>query len=197
MLLKDAFGSAVVIEPDPENFRLLEKNIVHNSLSERVKAYQFACSDRKDRLAFELSVSNMGDHRIRLAAPDDKVTSSFDESRRKVIFVESIPIDELFSKSSERIGCVWMDVQGHEGYVIKGGPQVFGASPPTAIEFWPYGIMRSGMDKEQFFAILGQYWSGYYDLQEKNPKLRGLECLKESWEKMTGPGTYANHLLVK
>ena len=65
------FGRAIAFEPNPINYRLLQKNIAQNGLSDKITAYNVALSDRKETLSMELSAKNYGDHRIREQSNED------------------------------------------------------------------------------------------------------------------------------
>jgi hypothetical protein len=54
------------------------------------------------------------------------------------------------------------DVQGHEGHVFAGGAELFSRDIPVLSEVWPYGILRSGMELEQFCRVAQRHWSSYW-----------------------------------
>ncbi len=62
-------GSVVAIEPDPGNFSLLRQNVLANDLADRATLLQLAASDIDGSVQLELSESNPGDHRVRVAGP--------------------------------------------------------------------------------------------------------------------------------
>ena len=66
-------GSSIAFEPAPANVRLLRQNVEANRLEERVAAFEVALSDHDGDVAFDLSDSNSGDHRVRV---DDVVEDS-------------------------------------------------------------------------------------------------------------------------
>jgi hypothetical protein len=37
-----------------------------------------------------------------------------------------------------------MDTQGYEGFVLRGAAAFLASRPPLVLEFWPYGMNRSG-----------------------------------------------------
>jgi hypothetical protein len=54
-----------------------------------------------------------------------------------------------------------MDVQGFEGRVLEGGTRTIQAGVPVVAEFWPYGIRRSGLDRDQFCGLVESLFSGF------------------------------------
>jgi FkbM family methyltransferase len=157
MLVNGDIDAAVGIEPDPDNYALLERNIAQNRCGDRYTPIRVAATDRAGDLELALSRHNLGDHRVQRpgAAPAG--------GGREVITVPARPIDEIIGRlpaaSAEAISLVWIDVQGHEGHVFAGGTELFSRDVPVVSEVWPYGILRSGMELEQFCRIAKRYWS--------------------------------------
>lgn len=195
------FGRALAFEPNPNNYRLLQKNIVQNNLSDKITAYNLALSDRKEELSMELSAKNYGDHRIREA--NNEVTGDhYGESGRKLITVESVTLDEIMqnreASQANKVSLVWMDIQGHEGKFLKGAREFFKSHPqvPVAMEFWPYGIRRSGMSRKDFCAVVKDLFQKFYILDEQTPKLRDVQDIDSYFEKFSAPDTGAHLILV-
>jgi FkbM family methyltransferase len=158
---------AISIEPDPQNFSLLQRNVNQNGLKDRVICLPYAVSHQQGEVFFELSDSNFGDHRVRATSDlNNPTVELFDESQRRVISVRSDQLDSLLSNLPDtftrNISIIWIDVQGHEGYVFMGARDLLLRDIPVVCEVWPYGIKRSGMDQEQFCGIAQSIWSYYW-----------------------------------
>ena len=65
LLKTGGFARAIAVEPAPDNYRLLVKNIEQNGLDSRITPFQIALSSVDGELDLELSDDNAGDHRIR------------------------------------------------------------------------------------------------------------------------------------
>jgi FkbM family methyltransferase len=165
MLLANAMSKALAIEPVPANFELLQQNASSNQLTHRMLTRQIAISDHAGDVTMELNTTLHGDHRVRVSSSAINRQDLFQESSRPIVSVQSIPLDQLLIQESiapTDIGLVWIDVQGHEGYVIKSGHALFSQKPPTLIELWKYGIEQSGMSIENFCELISRYWSTCY-----------------------------------
>jgi FkbM family methyltransferase len=167
MLHRDEFHRAIAIEPEPHNFALLEHNVRQNGFEDRMRCLPCAVSDQPGTVAFELSSDNFGDHRVRLEPRSTAVAAErFGESARQVIDVQASRLDDLLATLSaewvQDIQLVWMDAQGHESHVLRGGHHLFARGVPTVAEIWPYGLKRAGVDQEEFCALVRQYWSDYW-----------------------------------
>lgn len=166
LLVGGEYEAAIGIEPDPTNFALCKINVVQNALADRYTALQIAASDRVGELRFELSPDNFGDHRVRPLADEVAGTAAALTSGRETILVEARPIDDILGRLSleltEAVSLVWIDVQGHEGYVFAGGNELFSRPVPVVAEIWPYGINQSGMGIPRFCEIASQYWSYFW-----------------------------------
>lgn len=141
------FGAerAVAFEPAPETFKLLRCNLIANDLEDRVTAFPMALSDKAGTSTLELSEGNWGDHRVRAA--EEAGDGSYRESGRRTVDVEQARFDDLVDESvveMDDVGLVWIDTQGHEGHVLAGAKSVLDSSVPVMLEYWPYGLERSG-----------------------------------------------------
>lgn len=168
MLHTGELEKAIAIEPEPQNFSLLQRNVILNGLKDRVICLPIAASHQKGEILFELSDTNFGDHRVRTNAHCVNSDSAelFHESGRRVITVQSDQLDNLLADLPEsfthNIALVWVDVQGYEGYVFMGARNLLSKGVPVVSEIWPYGIKRTGMTQEQFCEIATSIWTNYW-----------------------------------
>jgi FkbM family methyltransferase len=170
MLNANYFEKSAIIEPEPSNFKLMHENFKLNNLSSRVFSYQYAVSDKTGTLIFELSPNNFGDHRVRNTDEKHQLNEDFQESQRKTICVEALPLTEIIKQLPtefvNKIELVWVDIQGHEGFLFRGAKDWFANSKvPVAAEIWPYVIVRSGISLEEFYDIVRSIWNYYYVLR--------------------------------
>jgi len=167
LLLAGEVARVLAIEPEPTNFELLRKNTEQNSLSDRVLSLQLAVGDGPSTLSMELSSKNRGDHRIR-RNPSPDATERYSESARRTIQVRSLPLPQILELSEVRTmdlaspSLIWIDVQGYEGYVFRGATSVLRNGLPTVSEIWPYGVLRTGMELEEFCRIVESIWTDYW-----------------------------------
>ncbi len=166
MLNLGELESAIAVEPEPRNFLLLEHNVRQNALSDRVVCLPYAASDRRGQVHFELSGTNDGDHRVRTSFSSTDSLGLYQETERHVIRVQCDQLHNLLSdvpaSFTQNIAVIWVDVQGHEGYVFMGARQLLSEGPPVVSEIWPYGIRRAGMSQEQFCDIAKSIWANYW-----------------------------------
>jgi FkbM family methyltransferase len=138
------FGAArgVAIEPEPFNYRLLRCNLIANDLEERVVTIRAAASDRAGAGFLQLSAWNSGDHRLRPdgveVAPEAGASDSIAVPLERLDDLLAAHLDDL-----SEIGVVWIDCQGHEGYVLTGAPKLLASEVPVLCEYWPYGLRRT------------------------------------------------------
>jgi FkbM family methyltransferase len=160
----------IAFEPEPRNFDLLQRNVKKNSFDDRICCVQLALSNTAEPLTMELSDVNPGDHRIRKQG--SKVDARFGEDKRKTVDVQAKTLDDFnpaeYGCSDTRFSCndapslIWLDVEGHEGYIFEGGRKTFQRDIPTVAEVWPYGILRSGMSLAQFTKIVQNLWQFFW-----------------------------------
>lgn len=140
-------GRVAAFEPEPQNFRVLQRNVAINGLG-NVELYRAALSERVGWVRLYLSESNSGDNRI------------FPSGRRPFRMVRALTLDSWFERTGRPVNFLKLDVQGAELLVLKGAEGLLRASPRLGIlfEFWPYGLSRvSGdpMDLPRFLEERG------------------------------------------
>lgn len=156
-------------EPEPHNFSLLMSNIWLNGLNDGVRSFNVALTDKGDgsELEFELDTINFGDHRVR----NTEQSGIYGEELRKVIRVKSARLDELCAELNYDKAIIWMDTQGHEGYVLRGSTALINKKIPIVTEFWPYGLKRSDCFDKFIDAIVSGPYTNIVDLNDKKVNL--------------------------
>jgi len=163
------FSGAICCEPEPRNLRLLRANLALNEIESRVTVYPVALSDHAGTFDLEISPdNNRGDHRLVSSRSPIDPPEAMSESRRPHISVRASTLDEILDKTSvapTSVSLVWLDTQGHEGFVLAGASRVIQARVPFVIEFWPYGMKRAGC-LDLLLTLIGTQFHTYYDLAE-------------------------------
>jgi len=168
LVAKHGAGSGLAVEPEPENFRLLQMNVLANGLTDRLHTVQAAASNMSGLADLELSPSNLGDHRIRAHEADVILEEdAYGESRRATISVQVRLLDEILSAEAsdpEQVALLWVDTQGHEGQVLAGSTRLLKHGVPACIEFWPYGLRRAD-GLQLLFDTVGEHFDTAIDLR--------------------------------
>jgi len=171
------FSKALIFEPNPNSFSLIERNIKQNNFSNRISAFNLALSNENSNLLMELSHKNFGDHRIRQEGEVEK--GHYKEENRKIISVTSTSLDEFIKENNEiyfdDVSMVWMDIQGHEGKFLQGAYDFLSKQKiPVVMEFWPYGLLRSGTTKDEFLSIIKKLFTHFYIVDKECPELQDI-----------------------
>ena len=147
------------VEPEPANLRMLRRNLDRNGVAGRVTVHEAAAWRETDEIALEIAPANLGDHRVRTAAPDGG--GAYGEAARATVTVPARPVDTLIDAGS-LAGPVLakVDVQGAEVQALAGGEALFGRADIALLEYWPYGLRRLGADPAALFAAVRRHF-GY------------------------------------
>lgn len=198
LVLNGHFARCVSVEPEPLNFSLLQHNVRQNGLEGRVTCVQTAASEAPGQLDFELSETNYGDHRVRVGAGTDG--ERYGESGRKVIRVPAAPLDavldDLPADVVRSVELVWIDVQGFELSVLRGGGAFFSRKIPTVIEVWPYGLRRAGASPSALAEAVAAHWTHYYDLDDPELTRHPVGGLAELMRRLDAGGVDNRNILL-
>jgi FkbM family methyltransferase len=191
------FRSAIAIEPEPRNYSLLSANIHLNRVSDKIVAHNLALGQKDDaQVLFEVAKDNLGDHRIHV----DSDVNLYDEGNRETITVKSETFDKLIKNIDPRETLIWIDTQGFEGHILSGATNALKSLPPLCIEFWPYGMKRSGSYAMLKQAILEAGYNFFYDLDRGQSALPLTNrSLDELYEQLgdTDRGAATDLLVIK
>ena len=141
--------TCISLEPSPQNFAYLQKNVAANCPNGNVHAKQIAAFDKPSTLEFELNPENTGDNRIRLGTDIDLMG----EGKWRTVSIQALPLDEIAGTVTMPIA-VKIDVQGAEPFVVKGGRKTLASAGLLILEFSPYSMARMGADPEEIFQCL-------------------------------------------
>lgn len=163
-------------EPDPHNYSLLVSNIWLNGLSERVKHFNVALTDKTDvsDLELQLNKGNFGGHRVNRTSEPDKLIKAwlYESDRDKTIIVKSARLDDFCEGLSFEKAVVWMDVEGYEGHVLCGATMLIDQKVPIVTEFSPYALKRAGGFDKFIDVIVSGPYSKIIDVNDIEAKLR-------------------------
>lgn len=188
LVLEGWFSSAVAVEPEPQNFRLLSDNIRLNGLDRRIQALNIALSDREGTMELQLSEDNFGDNRIVVGEAETGWQTVDVPVRRLDDVLEDLGIAQA------AVGLIWMDVQGHEYHVLKGAERLLSGDVPLLMEFWPFGLMKAKVDKGGYVAFLQRFFARFHDLAEEGSPSRPIGEFSRLFE--TYPGESVTDLLL-
>ncbi|TDC62143.1 FkbM family methyltransferase [Streptomyces hainanensis] len=160
-LLRYDARTALAVEPDPENFVLLQNNLLANGIQERVTAVRRALSDRPGEVLLALSEKNRGNNIL------TRDPHGLPAEWARTIAVQAVRLDDLLAAEGVEpgdIGMCWIDVEGYEAHLLRGAGSLLAAEVPTVAEFWPYGLELSGGYDELCAAVRAHY-TAFVDLR--------------------------------
>lgn len=197
LLRENFFERAVAFEPSPRNFRLLEKNIRQNDLSDKIKCFPLALSSQDSPIEFELDELNSGDSRVRTSGKSGEMR----EHKRQTVAVEARSFDSFLRENRDiepdEIDLFWIDIQGHEGHFFKGASEFFQKHKiPVINEFWGYGIERSGISREAYCRTIAETFSKVYYWTENEFKVKSTAEIEKLFDRYRKPREIASIILV-
>ena len=187
---------ALAIEPEPLNQKLLKANVILNDLSARIEIFPVALGASPGTVAFELSDRNFGDHRIKSAAEASE--DRYRESERATVEVEMTTLDRILESHSAPNVLLWLDTQGYEGFVLKGAEATLKQRHPMVLEFWPYGMKRSGSFESLIECLCASSYAAFIDLEDTGAERVALtrESLTDLYARLGQDGKFTDILVL-
>lgn len=153
-------GKVYAFEPDPGNFRLLQKNVAQSGYT-NVVLINKAVTQKSGKTLLFLNKENMGDHRI------------YDVGEgQKSISIETVALDDYFKKLT-KIDVIKMDIQGAEVQALKGAEDILKRSNhiKLILEFMPSILLQGGSSAEECLSFLKKNRFKLYRLDESKKKM--------------------------
>lgn len=185
---------AIAIEPGPLNFALLKSNALINNVESKIIMHNVAVgSQDNDQVIFELSDDNFGDHRVRRKLDP----GLHQEDKRETLQVRSDTFDTIIGSTSLDNALLWIDTQGYEGYILLGASKAISQQVPIMLEFWPYGMARSGSFNALKDALSRSQYKWFYDLSDPKEKVMLTSAaLDEIYEELGETGKFTDLLII-
>jgi FkbM family methyltransferase len=156
-------GRVLAIEPEPDNFAVLAKNIFLNRMYNNITAIDKACSDKEESAILYLQKKGSGSHS--LYRP---------KKCWKEIRVRTMKLDDIVERLKiENIRLIKIDVEGAEAEVLRGAEKVLG-------KFHPDIIFESEKNIRQCSEILSPL--GYHVLSL--PEFNHFAHYFERWQEL-------------
>jgi len=144
-------GRVYAFEPHPANAALLRRTIAESGY-QNVVVEEKAVSINSGPITLYESADGSVDHRIV-------------ESDGKALCIQAVSLDDYFA-AGEIVNFIKMDIQGAEGWAIKGMAKLLARSPEVALlsEFEPWGLAQSGIGPRGYLDLLAEHGFAVYEV---------------------------------
>ena len=141
----------VVIEANPETYRLLDINLGLNKCS-NIESYNIAANDKKGSIEFVMNTVNSGGSKRMPLCKDNM----YFHDAPSVMKVDAFPLDEVLP--GKRFDLIFMDIEGSEYFCMKGMPFLLKTAEYVIVEFIPHHLARvAGITVVQFLECLHEF----------------------------------------
>jgi len=178
----DANGRIVALEPHPQTFTFLQKNVTANqtapSACPQVDAFNLAAAPERGRHELRLNPENRGDNRLYQGTYQGKL------EEWETLPVEGRPVDDVLADLGvEQVNFVKIDIQGFEQKAISGFQNTLSRSQNVILmsEFWPKGLQEASGSAREYLQMLTDVGFKLFELREKP---RGTIIPLENWDQL-------------
>lgn len=154
-------GKVYAFEPDPDNFRELQKTVGHLP---QVSLHNKAVGAENGTLTLYRSSLLNVDHRTYQSSENIQQIS-----------VEAVALDSFFDHET-RVNVIKMDIQGFEYFALQGMKRILQEQKPLIVsEFWPWGLQQSGSSSTDVFDLLHDTGYDIFLIKAKEARLEPLK----------------------
>ncbi len=166
-------GNVYAFEPAPDNFAILEQNLLENNCT-NVTAERKAVSDKTGSSMLHLSASDSADHRLYQ-----------DGHARTCVETSVVSLDDYFKGYAEPIDFIKIDIQGAENHALEGMRQLIARSPSLKLltEFCPEALRHCGVEPVHYLD----------NLRESGFELFCLDKRTRAWAPADVPSLLERH----
>ena len=186
--MKSNKGKVFAFEPIPDNIKLLKDNIKLNSLNALVSVVTDALGEDNRTLQLHISEKSVGNH-----SAGGLGASGYG----KVLEVQQTSIDAFKKKKSiKKVDLIKIDVEGYDGYVLKGALKTIASDHPALmVECIPKLLTRCEFDYKEFGKILFDSYDYCYSIDEANGIVDRID--EASFDKFLDKLNDANLVLIQ
>jgi FkbM family methyltransferase len=169
-------GRVAALEPEPNNVRLLAKNVSDRGLESIVAVVDAAAGEEPGVAQLFLAASeNMGDHHL---YRNDAIERGNRE--RAQIGVRVLPVDDVVAPWP-RVDFIKMDIQGFEPHALAGMTLTLERNPGVALltEFWPFGLRAAGSEPIAYLERLRGLGFRLWEVSEATATLVELDAAED------------------
>lgn len=197
-ILSKDFDFSIGVDGCEEHVESCRKNLKLNNIENSVKLFKEIVSDQKRLVSFQKSKTNFGQHSVSGEKEDFKYI--FDEDENTKVSVQSTTLDTITKPYLHKVqrgnSLLWIDVEGHEGFVFKGSNDLLSKNIPCVMELCPYMVRRSGMEIEDYISIIQKYWKEFWIIREYKIVNYPTSVLSNFINEFEEEGSYQNIILT-
>lgn len=135
-------GHVLAFEPSPKFFRILQRNIALNTLTEKVQLYQMAVgASRRETFINEAVADDTTNHIDTVGTPVTQTTL------------------DIQTKDYPAIDFLKIDVEGYELEVLQGARETLAKTKTIYIEFYTKNLLGAGYDPALVISLLTQHFT--------------------------------------
>jgi len=162
-----AGGRLIAFEPVPVNVATLRHNIAQNGLSDRIDVAVLAVGESPGEMAIHLAPASINHSLAPRVVPDSRAT----------IPVQVTSLDSYFADPAAPIDLLKIDVEGYDGYALRGASAVLRQHRPTLlVEFVPCHLAAAGFPPADFLDIVFAAYPHVHVIDE--PRRRLSRCTR-------------------
>lgn len=197
-ILSKDFDYSFGVDGCADHIKSCHENLRLNQIEKSAKLFHCIVSDKKRTVSFQKSETNFGQHCV--SSEKEDFDYIFNEDSHSRVSAESTTLDTIlephFNEIERGNSLLWIDVEGHEGFVFKGAKGILSKNLPCVMELCPYMIRRSGMEIEEYISIIQEYWNEFWIIREYKIVNYPTSVLRNFIDEFEEEGSYQNIILT-
>lgn len=151
----------LAFEPDKRNFDLLRVNCILNGC-ENIQSVNIALSDQRGSMQMLVNEANRANSKV---VQGKAAARQEEEKGDKIECIQTYRLDDWLKEQNIKgkdIDFIWMDIEGHETYAVKGMMELLANyKPPVFMEFTAHENPSVTVSEEEFSSLYEHLSSVY------------------------------------
>jgi FkbM family methyltransferase len=170
--LSAGFSSILACEPDPENFRLLRRNVALNGAEDRVCTLEVALSNEVGVGRLDLGHETRRESRVLTS----KETPSTRLAEVRLARLDDLAANAVFDPA--HVGLLWLDVEGFECHALLGASTLLDRGVPLVMEL-NVKLLRCAGTLDDLPALLARHYTHVLDLRRRGAEFSRVASVPE------------------
>ena len=191
---EEYFKSAIAIEPVPENYKLLKKNVAINNIENKVETFNNFIGEKEDEIEIYSFKNNpAASLKIEDKSFLEKYKKTYNLKNIQKVLVKQIHIDDILKEVDFKKAFIWSYCQGDDIDVINSSRYIKSNKIPFCLPISGFMLQKNNSNLDSFLKqLIESNYKKFVNLSDKNPEinLNNFQNINKLLDKYGNTGSF-------